>query len=217
MSAAAAAPLSAATRPPLQQLLHRTLPSLRHSLTPTSRLAAIDVTPTHINLAISNPVRDTAFPFGLLTRTAKPSADARILASSFARAETFADPPHPLQVHALVVGLPPASEPGADAVVSYVDQLLREDSLLPALKGVLFFSEAHALASALKGHHDFVHALESIPPRLESRKLKRFDAAMNPKVPSDQLQTGFHVSARIAATEILQAVLDELTRQDRKL
>lgn len=208
MSAAAVS----ASRAPLQQLVHRSLPSLRHKLTPTSRLASLDITPTHVTLAISNRLRDTAFPFGMLARTSKPSADALILSHALARAEAVSDPPAALDVHALVVGLPPASESSASSLVPYLAELLQEEALLPDLQAVLFYSEAHALSAALRAHADFLDALAELPVRLETRKLQRFDAAMNPKVPREQLEQGLDSKARIAATDVLQAVLDDLSR-----
>ncbi|CDF36363.1 unnamed protein product [Chondrus crispus] len=208
MSAAAVS----ASRAPLQQLVHRSLPSLRHTLTPNSRLASLDITPTHVSLAISNRLRDTAFPFGMLARTSKPSADALILSHALAHAEAVSDPPAALDVHALVVGLPPASESSASTLVPYLAELLQEEALLPDLQAVLFYSEAHALSAALRAHSDFLDALAELPVRLETRKLHRFDAAMNPKVPREQLEQGLDSKARIAATDVLQAVLDDLNR-----
>lgn len=202
---------SATVRPSLQSLLYRSIPSLRHSLTPSSRLASLDVTPSHVSIALSNRDRDTAFPFGLLARTSKPSADALILSSALRLAESR-DPGQPLNVHALVVGLSP-TDGEADNVVNYVHHLLEEDDLFPGLRGVLFYSETHAVRHAVDAQRDYKEAVKSLPVKLESRKLPRFAAAMNPKVGPEEVQYTFESRATISASEILQAVLDDLKRE----
>lgn len=120
-------------------------------------------------------------------------------------------------MHALVVGLSPADrEADSDDAVAYVQDLLQEDGLFPGLRGVLFYSETHAVRHAVDAQRDYKEAVNILPVKLESRKLRRFAAAMNPKVGPEEVEYGFESRARISASEILQAVLDDLKHEQSR-
>lgn len=139
-------------------------------------------------------------PFGILARLS-PTADPVILQSAFGKVEEALD------ISALIVGVSPDREPDMELI----DALVEKD-VFPDLYGVLFYSEAHALQRAVASQRDFVDAMQMIPERLETRKQKRFAAAMNPKIAKEELMMSHGTRAQISATEILQAVLQDLQR-----
>lgn len=218
MATAVATAARRAPRISFDALICRSTEALRAALKSNWRLAALDVTKSHISISVSDRSLTQAFPFGILARTAEPHVDAKILTSAFRFGDKYDD--DGLQIGGLVVGV----SPEANETIDYTKQLLEdqvtdelesateEEALFPGLKGVLFYSEAHVLQSAIRAQQDFITAIEKIPPRLETRKQKRFAAAMNPRVPPESLVRTASSRARISATEILQAVLDDIHR-----
>jgi hypothetical protein len=177
------------------------------------RLAALDISPTHLSIAVSDRDRRQAAPFGVLARSGTVKDDARFLARAIAHANA-ADPSGAFDIAALVVGAPP----GVPAEFEYVDGLLlhgTEDAEIiapfPDITGVLFYSEAEAVARAIAGAEDFARSLRLLPERLETRKFGRFATAMHPTVGASEVIDGRAVRARISASELLQVVLDDLT------
>lgn len=219
VSALVSAAASAASHqlPTLDSLLCRSLPALYQQLTPGRRIASLDVTSSHISIALSDETRRSAAPFGILARTKNASIDAKILTSAMTKVSEFEK--SPLQITGLIIGVPPISG-DQEAVVTYARALLKQnvglpDVLFPDLKACLFYSEAHALLRAVSGHRDYINAMRLLPPNLETKKLRRIEAALYPKVPTEELIDDMSVEARISASEILQAVLDKLESLDR--
>lgn len=195
----------------LSTLLCQSLTQFRSQLTPASRLLSLDPTPTHVNLAVSDPTNTTAIPFGVLTRTPKPQADAKILSSALQHAEKE-DENNGLPIHALVVNVPPLH---ASHVFEYIRDLVQIQGFLDDLKSVLLYSEAHVVRRIMLEQHDFTSALRVLPHKMERRRRKRFQEAMHPHMAgADGLMNRYEGSARLAASEVLQVVLDELKRDD---
>lgn len=195
----------------LSTLLCQSLNHFRSQLTSNSRLLSLDPTPTHVSLAVSDPTNTTAIPFGLLARTPKPQADAKILASALQRAEKLEER-HGLHIHALVVNVPPLR---ASRVFEYVRDLVQIQGFLDELKSVLLYSEAHVVKRMMLQQHDFTSALGVLPDKLETRRRKRFLEAMHPRTDdADSLMNRYEDGARLAASEVLQVVLDELNKDD---
>lgn len=213
---AAAATAAASAAPSLLSALRcRSLASFKQKLAAHTRLAALDITPGHVALALSDRGREAAVPFGVLARTAKPSADARILRSALRRADRM-DPAGALDVSGLVVAVAPG---GAEAAAAYTADLLAEledgvGMLFPGLSAVLFYSEAHTIARSVRAQNRFLHSAALLPQNLESRKRKRFASHMDPKVPVESMNTDPSSKARISASEVLQIVLEDLRRKD---
>jgi hypothetical protein len=185
--------------------------SLSSRLKPLTRVASLDISPMHLSIAISDRDRRRAMPFGILARSGNVSDDARALARAISHAHTT-DPRGSLDLAAIVVGAPP----GERAAFNYVEDLLRygeNDTEViqpfPNLDGVLFYSEAETLRRAIADVDDFVSSVERLPSRLETRKFGRFDRAMTPKVDPSDLVNDVSARARISASEILQAFLDD--------
>lgn len=190
-----AAAAAAAAKPKLQNLICRTVPSFRHILPADTRVAALDVTRRHVSIALSDPSRTRAAPFGVLSRI-NPTADARLLQPAL----------EPLSISGLIIGVSPSTTPD----IQFIEELIANETL-PDLHGILFYSEAHALKRAISACDDFVDASKMLP-QLETRKRGRFIDAMNPRVSHDDLETGFRTRATISATEILQAALEDLNK-----
>lgn len=200
----------------LATLLRRTLPSFKNGILPNTRLVGIDVTQTHISLAISDRSQQTAVPFGILARTAKPSADALILHSAFQHAANH-DPKADLAISGIVVGVSPdTNAPHPEYIDTLISGSDQKGPFFPDLAAVLFYSEAHALTRALHAYDDFLDSVHLLPRNLESRKLKRFAAAMDPKIPPEELQTGPAATAHTSTSDILQAVLDDMKQQETR-
>jgi hypothetical protein len=181
-------------------------------LAPGARVAALDISPTHLTIAVSDRGRRQAAPFGVLARSGSVTDDARALARAITRANAT-DPSGSFDIAGLVVGAPP----NAPAEFSYVDGLLLHGAddeeviaPFPGLDGILFYSEAEAVARAVTGVEDLVRGVELLPERLETRKFGRFATAMHPRVMANDVVDGRTVRARISASEVLQAVLDDL-------
>lgn len=196
-----ASPAAAAARGAVPRMVCSTLETLRARLGSQSRIAALDVTPTHVSLAVSDASRTSAAPLGVMRRTASPAADARILAGALSRG----DPE--LRVGALVVGSPPGSPPA-----DYVGELLTEAKLLPDAESVLYYSEAAAVLRAARNAADAAAAAEKALPGRETRKRGRFETAMFPDIEAESVRADRGARARVSATEILQAALDDLAR-----
>jgi hypothetical protein len=218
MAASRAAVVAAATNGRaavhFEKLLCGSVADLASRLRPRTRIAGLDITQTHLSISVSDRDRRQAVPFGVLARCGSATDDARALSRAIAHAHT-ADPRGSLDLAALVVGAPPGEEAGFE----YVEALMRhgEDDEeivppFPGLDGILFYSEAEAVRRALLGVEDFVRGVKLLPPRLESRKFGRFDTAMNPAVDATELVDDLSARARISASEVLQAVLDDLAR-----
>ncbi|CAN8061940.1 unnamed protein product [Agarophyton chilense] len=207
---AAAAKAASAAAAPSYTIL-RSIGALRSHLTPASRLASFDVTRTHLSIALSDASRQHAAPFGVLARTALPSADAKILSSAFAHIPDHQMQPH--SIHALVVGVSPIQP---HISMSYTTHLLQHIDFLPNLSAVLFYSEAHALRNAIHTQLDILNALKLIPDDLETRKRKRFESAMYPRISKHQLIDSVSSRAQISPTDVLHAVLRDLNNLKHK-
>lgn len=202
--------------PLLDLLVVQSTTALRQALPAGAPLAALDVTPTHISLAQSDPSRSTAAPLGVLARTDTPSIDARILSSALSRASNLDE--HAGRAAGLVVVSPPLHR---DDVVTYARELLvrhhPEDdqrTLWPGLKAVLFFSEAHVLRRSLLQRDDYARALKLLPSHIERPVRNRFDRAMLPPMSADELEDDVSTRARMSASEVLQAVLDDMREKE---
>jgi hypothetical protein len=179
------------------------------------RVVALDVTSTHVGVAVSDRDRRRAAPFGILARSGSVSHDARSLARAFAHANRE-DSEGSLNVGGLIVGTPPHAHDHFE----YIDGLIQhgaDDTEIvppfPELSGVLFYSEAAALERTLAAADDIVRAMSLLPERLETRKFNRYATAMHPRVSSDDLNNDAQSRARIAASDILQVVLDEMSQR----
>lgn len=212
----------------LDRLLCPSVSALHQALSPRSRIMALDITSTHVSLAVSDIMREKAIPFGILCRTNSHHVDAKLFSSAFDNVSKLDNTP--LSVSALVISIPPTERSAAQAVCYARDlidssprlsQLETEeqkmDSLFPDLRACMLYSEAHALLKAVRGHRDYVDAVAKLPVRLESRRRSRFENAMNPKVAVEDLVDDQSVKLRISASEVLQAVLDDLASIDRAL
>lgn len=215
-SAAVTATASMASRqlPTLDSLLCRSVASMHRQMHPGKRIASMDVTNTHISLALSDESRRSAIPFGILNRTRSVTADAKILSSAIEKAAQFDRAP--LQITGLVIGIPPTTQE-ENEVLTYTRHLLEDntgkvDSLFPDLKACLFYSEAHALVRAISDHRDFIEAIKILPTKLETKRESLFDLAMFPKVAPEDVLDDVSVKARISTSEVLQAVLDDLSK-----
>lgn len=215
MAAANAALTSAGASSAFSRLVQTSIAALRHHVTPTSRLVALDITPTHISLALSDRTQQQAVPFGILARTAKVSADAKILASAFSAIRQHApeEDHQQLPIHALVVGVSPDRP---DVSIDYTRELMHHQTFFPHLNAILFYSEAHALQHSIHAQRDLINALRLLPDDLETRKLKRFTAAMNPPTAKQQLLDDVSSRAQLGPTDILQAVLRDLNQLKRQ-
>lgn len=212
MAAATASRASTATST-LQNLVCRSISSFRGAISPSTRIAALDLSPSHISLAISDRDQKEAYPFGVLCRAKSADTDARILTSAFKFAAER-DEQGSLDVTGLIVGVSPQIE--SEQIISYTATLLDAKTvegdlvdLFPGLKAVLFYSEPHALVHAIKQQEDYVQAIGLLPDKLETRRFQRFSMAMNPKVKQEDLVYDRDTKARISSNEILQAVLDQ--------
>lgn len=196
----------------LATLLCHTINDLRSRLTLSSRLLSLDLTPTHLNLAVSDSTNTIAVPFGLLTRTPKPQADAKILASAFQYTKDDHNPM--LQIHALVVNIPPLH---AAPIFSYVDKILQIQGVLDDLKGVLLYSEAHVVKKLVPEQHELASAVRALPEGLDKARRGRFVEAMYPRIADINDRAHLHKDhARLAASEVLQTVLNELNKKEDK-
>lgn len=124
------------------------------------------------------------------------------------------------KVEALVVGAPPQAG-ATDHVAEYAAAMLGQaprgadddaPAVLPGLRAALFYSEAHALHRALAAHADVAGAAARLPLRGERVRVRAFERAMHPIVEAGALQAGYAARGRISASEVLQAVLDEMER-----
>lgn len=189
--------------------------ALATRLRPGARIASLDMSPTHVSLAVSDRERGKAVPFGVLARMSSPALDARTMLPAMRRADAM-ELSGSLDVQALIVGVPPVTA----APFDYVRELLREGeesseegtTLFPGLAAVLFYSEVDAVLRAVKAQAEYSRAVSMLPLTLESRKLKRHAAAMNPKVSPEDLVANRASRARVSASEVLQAVLDDINR-----
>lgn len=218
MAAAAAASFRAATTTTslLDKLLRPSLGALHASLPPNARLLCLDVTRTHVALSVSDTSRTTAFPFGILCRTASPSADARILSSALSLtseigARSAVEPPKARQVPALesadapvtddhddftpsiqglVINVPCAPADAKAVAVDYARALLQQAHLarlVEDLKACVLYSEAWAWKHALQRAHDLTNAVSLLPPKLENKTRPRFEGAMFPTLTTHHL------------------------------
>lgn len=192
---------------PVERLICATLRTFASRVRPGVRIAGMDVTDSHISLALSDVSHRDAMPFGLLARTGDTKIDSRILQSAMKRAAELEQAP--IDVCAIVVGAPPGSPP-----VQYLLQLLNNDQLFPALDSIMFYREAHVVTRAVNAQFDTQRAIELLPPNLENKKRKVHATAMNPKVSVEQLRTDRESRASVSATEILQAALDDISQLD---
>lgn len=230
---AVATKLSSAVTPPgvatLDRLLCSSISALHHAILPKSRIMALDITSTHVSLAISDTTREKAIPFGILSRTKSHDVDAKLFSRAFANVSKLDN--KQFSISALIVSVPPIEQSAMQAV-SYARNLIdarlddsnklegqgeRMDVLFPDLRACLLYSEPHALLRAVRGHSDYIDAVAKLPPRLESRRRSRFENAMNPKMEVQDLVNDQSVKARISASEVLQAALDDLAAIDRQL
>lgn len=227
---------SAVTRPgrsTFDRLLCPSIPALHQAIVPQSRIMAVDVTSTHVSLAVSDPAREKAIPFGILSRTKSPLVDAKLFSSAFANVEKLDNTN--IFISALIVSISPI-ERSAMQAISYARDLIdtrpnatnaadanaegqenNTDTLFPDLRACMLYSEAHALLKAVRGHRDYIDAVAKLPVNLESRRRSRFENAMNPKMAVEDLVNNQSVKARISASEVLQAALDDLASLDRAL
>lgn len=197
---------------PFRSLLCDSAAALSARLQPFQRVAGLDVTPTHLSISVSDRSRRAAATWGVLARSGSAADDARALARAVAHAHAV-DPRGSLDLAALVVGAPPAARPDFD----YIEALLRYGEGDPEVvrpfadvAAVLFWSEAETLRRAVADVEDFVDAVHTLPPRLETRKFGRFDRAMTPKVDPSLLEKDIATLARISPSEVLQSVLDDM-------
>lgn len=195
-----------------EHLICSSVAGLAQRLRPQERLAALDVTATHVSFAVSDRSQRHAAPFGVLARTGDMRIDARSIARAMTHANSF-EPTGKLDLCALVVG----AAPDEAVPFEYLDGLLRhglDDKEVippfPDLKAVLFYSEVEAIERALTDLNDYTRAIRLLPERQESRKFGRFQTAMHPVVKCDELNVGATARARLACSEILQAVLDDM-------
>lgn len=231
MAVPAAATASAMARklPTLESLLCRNVASLHRVLQPNMRIASLDITQTHVSMALSDVRLGTAAPFGVLARTKSATVDGKLLTSALKKAEEMNE--SSLDIGGLVIGVPPTND-GKTRAISYTRQLLLQDdgdgsddsnsdsnsnTLFPDLKGCLFYSEAHALWHALQAHRDFTDAIRVLPDRMESKRRSHFDVAMYPVITKDDLVDDPSTKARISASDILQAVLDDMSALEKPL
>lgn len=204
MSAAASSVSS--LRPVLSSLLCRTVPQLRSRLSPGSRIAAVDVTSTHLSVSISDASRESAYPFGILARTPKLSADARILAAAFKQAGDN------LNLQGLVVNVS-AGDDGEEGV-AYLEGVLDENAGgLEEVRGVLFWSEAETLRRSLGRTEDVMEVMKHLK-REKWNKMRRYVGAMHPSVKGVQAEQKWEMRANVSVTETLQVVLEQLNMQD---
>lgn len=197
---------------------------LRHMLAPSlssfhaelcespaqSRVACVDLSPTHVHVAVSDVSRGQAAPFGVLCRTSSVRADAMLLSSAFARAAELSQaptvpirspeprdmPPHyyadaaanvpPFEVAGLVLSVRPPAADQAPALLDLAAALVDQQAL-PGLRAAVLFSEAHAWRYALARANDVAHAIRLLPPKTETNRRHRFDDAMFPVVGPDDL------------------------------
>lgn len=195
-----------------EHLLCKSVSSLAKRLRPRTRVAGLDISPTHLSIAISDRERREAAPFGILCRSGDAAHDARSLARAIRHADRL-EPGGSLGLAALVVG----SARGAQVESEYVEKLIRhgedDEEVIPPfanLDGVLFYSEAEALRRAIIGMEDFKRGVQLLPPRLETRKFGPAHTAMNPRPDPEDLKDGIAVRAQIGASEVLQAALDDI-------
>ncbi len=177
-----------------------TLRTLAARLPASTRLSCIDVTPTHISLALSDDNLRHATPFGVLARTSSAAKDASILVSA-----TSSLPP----IHGVIVNTPPGA---ANRVATYVKELLADSRLLPHANSLLFYSESVALLRAVNSAVDVHSAASDLTDAAESRRISAFDNAMYGRVDNVELPTDRPSRAKISAAEVLQACLDDLAR-----
>ena len=177
-----------------------TLQTLSSRLPRATRLSCIDVSRTHISLALSDDTLQNATPFGVLRRTSSASQDASILVSA-----TCSLPP----IHGVIVNTPPGA---VNEVAKYVQELLADMRLLPHAKSLLFYSETAALLRSVNSAVDVHSAASALSDAHESRRISTFDNAMYGRVDNIQLATERSARARISAAEVLQACLDDLVR-----
>lgn len=200
------------------RLLCRSVQALAKRIRPQTRLVALDITPTHVSLAVSDRLQRNAAPFGVLARSGEVHIDARSISRAVRHANALEEKGS-LDLCAIVVG----SAPDEPAPFEYVDGLLRhgldDEEVIrpfPDLDAVLFYSEAEALRRALTDLDDFVRALKILPGLRERRKLSRFQTAMNPVVKEEEIVLEGQTRTRLACSELLQAVLDDLTALQRE-
>jgi hypothetical protein len=198
-----------------QRLLCGSVSALSSRLQARSRVVALDITPTHVNIAVSDRDRRRAAPFGVLARSGDMFNDARSIARAFSHANRL-EPSGSLNVGALVVGVHPTAH-REYAPFDYVGGLLAHGAddpevnpPFPEVEAVLFYSEAAALERAVSSADDIVRALSLLEDNLESRKFNRYATAMHPRPSAETLSAGVENRALISASEILQVVLDEM-------
>lgn len=196
---------AAVAAPSATRLVCGTICTLQARLGTRARIAALDVTKTHLGLALSDVERTRAAPFGVLRRSESATTDARILKSAFMRANEAGL--GKLDVAALVVASPPGVVPS-----EYVRELLADPDLLPGVQSILYYSEAHAVVRAVNASVDIAKAVETLQDRRESRKRHRFAVAMYPDIEPADFRTDRAARARISATDVLQAALEDLAR-----
>lgn len=190
---------TAATPAATKRLVCSTLRTLASRLPVNTRIAALDVSPTHLSVALSDSALTSAHPFGVLRRGANARTDSKILTSVFDRLD--------FSISALLIGTPPHGPP-----TDYVNELLSNSALLPDTNSLLYYSEPAAVVHAVQGAYDVRNAAKLLANRKESRKRHRFAAAMFPDLNPASLDLPQSARARISATDILQAVLDEFAQ-----
>lgn len=191
-----------------------------------ARVAALDLSDAHVSVAVSTRDRTEAAPFGVLARSNTVEQDGRLLARAF-RHTSYTEPAEPLDVEGLVVGLAPPSvsdnKDSHEAVFDYVRGLLdygRSDPEihvpLPGLQAVLFYSEAEALRRSIQALEDYAAGIAALPGSLErSRPRAKFEA-LYPTLSADDLKIDHAARARLSASELLQAALDDMERVKRR-
>jgi hypothetical protein len=201
-----------------EHLLCGSVSALSSRLKAQSRVVALDITPTHVAIAVSDRDRRRAAPFGVLSRSGDMVNDARSIARAFTHANKL-DPAGSLNVAALVVGTHPTPQ-NEHAPFEYVGGLLAHGANdpdvnppFPEVESVLFYSEAAAVERAVSSADDVVRALSLLADNLESRKFNRYATAMHPRPSAETLRNGIENRAHISASEILQVVLDEMAER----
>lgn len=216
----AAAPASALpVLSAFDNLICRSTVALSRRLRRSARVASLDLTQKHLSIAISDRERGQAMPFGIFCRTSSPAIDAKMISSALRHAATL-DESKSLHVDALVVGVAPDSQIAIDYTYEFMRNQLSlaaegsssDECPFPDLTALLFYSEAHSLHTSLRNQADYIRSLESLPEKLDFGRLKRFAAAMNPRIAPAELIRDRPSRARLECTDVLQAVLEDLKR-----
>lgn len=171
------------------------------------RLIGIDETSGHVSLSICDSTWHAAVPFGIYMKTSKVTADAKLLESALNRLDDMT-----------ITGVVINTRPNAHGQTEYLrDLFMPELDVFPGLRGVVMYSEAHALRHTLRKYMDFKAAVAQMPrTKMEAKRRTRFDVAMDPDLAESDLVNDIDAINRISASETLQTVLDQITLLEQK-